>query len=115
MPDNSDGGREWIRQGTQASGTPFRIARDQWESHVAKRPEIVDALDLTVQAMHGVMNPEPDRNHPDEPRRRFRILMVAGAGKWQGYLLRVSVKYVQQPTGEWVKFYQSCWYERGDR
>ncbi len=31
---------------------------------------------------------------------------------WGGYQLRVSVKYVRQATGEWIKFYQSCWYER---
>lgn len=113
MLDNGDGEREWIRQGTQADGTLFRITRDQWESHTVKRPEIADALDLTVQAMREVLSPEPDRNRSDEPRRRFRILSVAGTGKWQGYLLRVSVKYVQQSTGGWIKFYQSCWYERG--
>jgi hypothetical protein len=115
VPDNSDGGREWIRQGIQVGGTPFRVARDQWESHAAKRPAIADALDLTARAMREVLSPEPDRNRSDEPRRRFRILSIAGGGKWQGYLLRVSVKYVQQPTGEWVKFYQSCWYERRGR
>jgi len=111
--DDDDAEHEWIKHGIQADGTPFRIDRNQWESHIAKRPEIAIALDLTVQAMQDTINSEPDRNRPDEPNRRFRILTVAGSGEWQGYLLRVSVKYVRQSTGEWIKFYQSCWFERG--
>ena len=43
-----DGERKWIKRGIQLDGTPFRIARDQWGSHRAKRPEIAHALDLTV-------------------------------------------------------------------
>lgn len=106
---------EWIRRGIQLDGTPFRIARDQWESHTAKRPEITHALHLTEEAMREAIHSEPDRNRQDETHRRFRILTVAGTDEWQGYDLRVSVKYVRQSTGEWIKFYQSCWYERGAR
>jgi hypothetical protein len=105
----------WIRRGIQLDGTPFRIARDQWENHTAKRPEITHTLELTGKAMREAIHSEPDYNRPDEANRRFRILTVAGAGEWQGYVLRVSVKYVREATGEWIKFYQSCWYERGDR
>ena len=110
-----DGEHEWIKRGIQLDGTSFHIARDQWESHMAKRPEIAHALDLTVQAMREAIHSEPDRNRPDDPNRRFRILTIAGIGHWQGYFLRVSVKYARQSTGEWIKFYQSCWYERGVR
>ncbi|RKY62337.1 MAG: hypothetical protein DRP95_01710 [Candidatus Latescibacterota bacterium] len=104
--------REWISQGTQKDGTLFRIARDQWERHVSKRPEIADALALTNRARWEASNSEPDSGRPDEPRRKFRLLSIPGSGRWQGYVLRVSVKYVKQPDGEWIKFYQSCWYER---
>jgi hypothetical protein len=110
-----DAEREWIKHGIQQDGTPFRIARDQWESHTTKRPEITRTLDLTVQAMQEAINSEPDRNRPDEPDRRFRVLTIGGIGQWQAYRLRVSVKYVRQATGEWIKFYQSCWYEREAR
>lgn len=103
---------EWIQHGTQPDGTVFRIARDQWERHVAKRPEIADALELTVTAIRWPERAEPDPHRPDEEARRFRLLTIAAGGEWQGYHLRVSVKYVWQPSGEWVKFYQSCWYER---
>lgn len=113
--DDDDAEREWIKRGMQLDGTLFHIAHDQWESHMAKRPEITHALDLTVQAMRDAINSEPDRNRPDEPNRRFRILTIAGIGQWQGYFLRVSVKYARQSTGEWIKFYQSCWCERGHR
>lgn len=103
---------DWMRQGNQPDGTGFCIARKQWERHVAKRPEIVDALELTVAAMNQPEFAEPDPHRPDEEERRFRLLSIAATGQWQGYYLKVSVKYVQQPSGEWVKFYQSCWYER---
>lgn len=102
----------WIREGSQPDGTRFRIARDQWEKHRAKRPEIADGLSLVAWAMKQPKTAEPDRHRPDEERRGFRLFTVAGRGKWRGYILRVSVKYVQQPSGEWIKFYQSCWYER---
>jgi hypothetical protein len=113
--EGEDGEREWIKRGIQLDGTLFRIARDQWEGHTAKRPEITHALDLTVQGMREAINSEPDRNQRDEPDRRFRVLTIEGIGQWQGYLLRVSVKYTRQTTGEWIKFYQSCWYEREAR
>jgi hypothetical protein len=57
--------------------------------------------------MRVAIHSEPDHNRPDEANRRFRILTVAGAGEWQGYVLRVSVKYARQSTGEWIKFYQN--------
>ena len=103
---------EWIRQGTQPDGTAFYIAREQWERHVARRPEIGDALELTAAAMSQSELAEPDPHRPDEERRQFRLLTLGAGREWRGYRLRVSVKYVQQPSGEWVKFYQSCWYER---
>lgn len=106
--------REWIWQGRDKEGIECRIAGEQWESHVAKRPEIEDALDLTIQAMIDPETVEPDKHRsPDEPRRHFRLLTVSGVGRWEGYHLKVSVKYVRQTTGEWIMFYQSCWYERG--
>ena len=106
--------RELIWQGVNNEGVTCCIARDhQWERHVAKRPEIADALELTVRAMVAPETVEPDKKHPvDEPRRKFRVLFVKAEGKRKGYRLRVSVKYVRQPSGEWVKFYQSCWFVR---
>jgi len=103
---------EWIWQGNQPDGTAFCIAREQWELHVAKRPEIADALELTVTAMSQPQLAEPDPHRPDEEGRRFRLLSIAAKGEWHGYRLRVSIKYVRQSSGEWIKFYQSCWYER---
>ena len=104
-------GREWIWRGFDGEGIECRIAKDQWERHVAKRPEIAESLSLTIQAMRAPEMVELDKHRPDEPRRRFRILSVRASGDWAGYQLRVSVKYVRQ-NDEWVKFYQSCWYER---
>ncbi len=56
---------------------------------------------------------EPDRHRPaDEERRYFRILRISGQGRWSRHILVVSIKYVQQSDGKWIKFYQSRWYER---
>jgi hypothetical protein len=105
--------RELIWRGYNSDGVECHIAREQWESHVAKRPEIEGALDSVIQAMVRPERVEPDKHRmPDEPGRRFRMLTASGVGRWEGYELRVSVKYVRQATGEWIKFYQSCWYER---
>lgn len=104
--------RNMIWSGYDENGIRCCVARSQWMGHVAKRPEIEDALELTIQAMVSPEAVEPDPARPDEPNRRFRLLAVSGTGSWEGYNLRVSVKYVRQETEEWVKFYQSCWYER---
>jgi hypothetical protein len=103
---------EYIWQGTDAEGTPSFIARAQRESHVAKRIEIRQALEL---AIHAIISPElieTDRNRPDEDSRYFRLLSVSADSLRRGYVLRVSVKYVRQPNTAWHKFYQSCWFER---
>lgn len=105
-------GRDLIWSGYDEDGVRCCIGRDQWMGHVAKRPEIEYALDLTIQAMVSPEAAEPDPARPDEPNRRFRLLNISATGLWEGYSLRVSVKQVRQETGEWVKFYQSCWYER---
>jgi hypothetical protein len=90
-----------------------QISRRQWQAHVAKRPEIEDALELTKAAMTAGENVEPDRHRPaDEERRYFRILRIPGQGRWFRHFLVVSVKYVRQSDDRWIKFYQSCWYER---
>ncbi len=78
--------REWIWQGYNSDGVECRIARDQWEGHVAKRPEIEEALDLVTQAMVNPERVEPDKHRmPDEPGRRFRLLTASGVGRWEGY------------------------------
>jgi len=104
--------RDMIWSGQQQDGGRGCVAGTQWIGHVARRPEIQGALDLTIQPMVSPETVEPDPARPDEPNRRFRLLAVSGTGAWQGYNLRVSVKYVRQAAEEWVKFYQSCWYER---
>lgn len=103
---------EYIWQGTDNEGTPSFIARAQWESHVVKRIEIGEALPLAIRAMLTPERIENDRNRPDQESRYFRLLSVAAENMRRGYILRVSVKYVRQPSGVWHKFYQSCWFER---
>lgn len=108
--------REILWYGFDESGIECQIARQQWENHVAKRPEIEDALSFTGETMLRPDRVEPDKNRsPDEESRYFRILSKAGMGRWGGYRLKVSVKYIKQEEGRWVKFYQSCWYEREKR
>ncbi len=104
--------REWIEQGLQHDGTRFFIGREQWQQHVAKRPEISEALRLAVTAMQQPECSLADPNRPDEQDRRFRLFSTSGAGAWSRHWLQVSAKYVRQKSGEWLKFYQSCWYER---
>ena len=104
--------RDFIWQGRDADGINSRIARDQWEQHVAKRPEIAPALTLTIRIMQSPTTVELDRQRPDEAQRYFRLLAASADELRMGYRLKVSVKYVQQPTGEWLKFFQSCWFER---
>ncbi len=106
------GEEEWLWQGRNHEGIECRIAADQWQRHVAKRPEIAGALELTKRAMVNPAKEEHDPHRSDEPERRFRLLSVPGEGRWNRHWLRVSVKLVRQPDGRWVKFYQSCWYER---
>lgn len=99
-------------EGTDADGIKSIISRKQWENHVVKRPEIANVLDLTIRAM---MKPEsiaPDRNRQDETKRYFRLLTISAQSVRRDYKLVISVKYVQQSNGEWLKFYQSCWFER---
>ena len=98
--------------GTDQEGIESFIAQDQWNNHVAKRTEIADALDLVIRAIVNPERVEPDKNRPDEASRYFRLLIVSAGDIRAGYELRVSVKYVQQATGHWSKFYQSCWFER---
>jgi len=38
------------------------ISRRQWETHVAKRPEIEDALELTKKALIAAEFVEPDKH-----------------------------------------------------
>ena len=104
--------REIIWRGYNSDNVECQIAKEQWERHVVKRPEIANALELVIQAMLNPEGIEPDKNRPDEPTRHFRLLTVNGCGEWEGYQLKVSVKYVRQVTSKWIKFYQSCWYER---
>ena len=48
------------------------MSRRQWQDHVAKRPEIADALELTKAAMTTAVSVEPDRHRPvDEEGRYF--------------------------------------------
>jgi len=98
----------WLWRDVDRNGVECCIAEDQWQRHVAKRPEIADALDLTIKAMVTPTKEEPDCHRADEPRRRFRLLAVQGKGRWSQHWLRVSVKLVRQPDGRWIKFYQSC-------
>ena len=109
MAENSD----VFWNGYDTDGIECRISRRQWQEHVAKRPEIEDALELTKAAMTAAESIEPDRHRPaDEGRRYFRLLRISGQRRWSRHLLVVSVKYVRQNDDRWVKFYQSCWYER---
>jgi hypothetical protein len=103
---------DYIWQGRDREGIDSRIAREQWESHVAKRKEIEPALDLTIRTMIAPETVEPDRQRPDEAKRYFRLLTASADELRPGYRLKVSVKYVLQTLGEWVKFFQSCWFER---
>lgn len=70
---------EYLWQGTDANGTPSFIARAQWSSHVAKRIEIRDALELAIHAMSNPERIENDRHRPDEELRYFRLLTVTAA------------------------------------
>lgn len=108
--------RNILWRGLDRDGVECQIVRQQWESHVVKRPEIEDALALTRETMLRPDRVELDKNRfPDEEGRYFRILSRPGIGRWNGYRLKVSVKYVKREEGRWVKFYQSCWYEREKR
>ena len=99
--------------GSDSDRVECQISRRQWQEHVVKRPEIEAALELTKIAMTAAESVEPDRNRPaDEERRYFRLLHISGQGQWDRHLLVVSVKYVRQNDDRWIKFYQSCWYER---
>jgi hypothetical protein len=102
----------WLWRGVDQEGIESFITRDQWNTHVAKRVEIADALDLTIRAMTKPESVEPDQNRRDEASRHFRLLTVSAAGIRPSYNLRVSVKYVRQSDGAWFKFYQSCWFQR---
>ena len=102
----------WLWCGIDQEEIESFIAHDQWSTHLAKRVETADALDLTIRAMTKPESVEPDQNRPDEPSRYFRLLTVSAADIRSGYNLRVSVKYVRQPNGAWFKFYRSCWFER---
>lgn len=104
--------RIWLWRGRDYEGIECRIAADQWKKHVAKRPEIADALELTKRAMENPAKEEHDPNRPDEAERCFRLLSFLGEGRWERHWLRVSVKLMRQSDGCWVKFYQSCCYER---
>ncbi len=102
----------FLWQGVDQEGIESFISRDQWNMHLAKRIEIADAFDLTVRAMTQPESVEPDKQRADEPSRYFRLLTVSATDRRPGYRLRVSVKFVRQPSGDWFKFYQSCWFER---
>lgn len=103
---------DFLWRGVDQAGIESFIARDQWNAHLDKRIEIIDALDLTIRAMTNPESVEPDKRRPDERSRYFRLLTVSATNARPGYTLIVSVKYVQQPGGAWFKFYQSCWFER---
>ncbi|MBI3757937.1 MAG: hypothetical protein HY267_08170 [Deltaproteobacteria bacterium] len=99
--------------GQDSDGVQCQISRRQWQEHVAKRPEIEAALELTKTAMAAAESAEPDKHRPaDEERRYFRLLRISGQERWARHLLVVSVKCVRQSDDRWIKFYQSCWYER---
>lgn len=109
VAENSD----VLWSGQDIDGVECQMSRRQWQEHIAKRPEIEDALELTQVAMRAAESVEPDRHRPrDEAGRYFRMLRISGQGRWSRHFLVVSVKYVQQGDGKWIKFYQSCWYER---
>ena len=109
MVENSD----VLWSGLDREGVECQISRRQWQEHVAKRPEIEDALELTKAAMTAADSVEPDKHRAaDEEQRYFRILRTSGQGRWSCHFLVVSVKCVQQSDGKWIKFYQSCWFER---
>ncbi len=72
---------------------------------------ISQCLSLTIQAMQRVDLEKPDRRRPDENGRRFRFVDIVDP-TMVGYILRVSIKYVRQNDGLWIKFYQSCWHQR---
>ena len=98
--------------GQDTNGIECQISQRQWQEHVAKRPEIDEALELTKAAMRTAGSAEPDRRRPaDEAGRYFRLLRVSGQGRWSRHVLVVSVKCVRQDDDRWIKFYQSCWYE----
>ncbi len=100
-------------RGQDNEGVECQISRQQWHTHVVKRPEIADAFELTQTAMSAAESIEVDKHRsPDEIGRYFRLLRVSGRGKWSRHVLVVSVKYVRQNDHRWIKFYQSCWYER---
>ena len=99
---------DFIWQGRDRDGIETRIVREQWERHVAKRKEIEPALGLTI---HTLISPDtitPDRRRSDETMRYFRLLSASADELRPGYRIVVSVKYVRQLSGEWIKFYQSC-------
>lgn len=109
MADNSD----VLWSGPDSDGVQCQISQPQWQTHVAKRPEIEAALELTKTAMVAAESIEHDKHRPaDEDQRYFRLLRIAGQGRWARHFLVVSVKYVRQNDNQWMKFYQSCWYER---
>jgi hypothetical protein len=99
--------------GQDNEGIECQISRQQWHAHITKRPEIADSLELTQAAMGAAESTEVDKHRPfDEIDRFFRLLRVSGRGQWSRHVLVVSVKYVRQRDNRWIKFYQSCWYER---
>jgi len=105
--------RDILWRGQDTDGVECCISRRQWEVHVAKRPEIEDAFELTTRALIAAEFVELDKHRPvDEIGRRFRLLRISGQDQWARYFLVVSVKYVLQSDNQWIKFYQSCWYER---
>lgn len=75
----------WLWQGVDQDGIPSFIAREQWEAYVTKRPEIAQALDLTIVAMSQPAIAEPDKHRRDETFRYFRILTIAAEKIRRGY------------------------------
>lgn len=102
---------DYIWNSFDINGVECCISRLQWEQHVYKRPDISQCLSLTIQAMQRVDLEKPDRRRPDENGRRFRFVDIVDP-TMVGYILRVSIKYVRQNDGLWIKFYQSCWHQR---
>ena len=70
--------REIIWRGYNSDNVECQIAKEQWERHVAKRPEIANVLELVIQAMLNPEGIELDKNRPYETMRRFRLLTVSG-------------------------------------
>ena len=72
--------------GQDSDGVECQISRRQWQEHVAKRPEIEDALELTKAALMAAGSVESDRHRPvDEERRYFRLFKRAAyedPGAW---------------------------------